>query len=85
MLIDFLVREGYSDSVDSATTMVSVMSEGWMNEVLELCYIQEGMEEYLVVMGEAETYDESRLMGEMDEAALDILTIKCKISWIVKI
>ena len=74
MLIDFLVREGYSDSVDSATTMVSVMSEGWMNEVLELCYIQEGMEEYLVVMGEAETYDEAKeLMGEMDEAALDIL------------
>ena len=74
MLVDFLIGEGYSDSVEDAATMVSAMSESWITETLELCYIQEGMEEYLVVMGEADTYDEAQeLMSEMDEETLDLL------------
>lgn len=74
-LIDFLLSEGYADTLEGAFDMLEGMSDEWINEILDICQLEEAMIEYLQVMGEAEDHDEALyILSEMDEEAIDILT-----------
>lgn len=74
-LIDFLLSEGYADTLEGAFDMLEGMSDEWINEILDICQLEEVMIEYLQVMGEAEDHDEALyILSEMDEEAIDILT-----------
>tara|TARA_Y100000592_G_scaffold94749_1_gene160034 strand:- start:5985 stop:7532 length:1548 start_codon:yes stop_codon:yes gene_type:complete len=74
MVVQYLVSEGISDSLESALTVVEGLSDQFINSILEQCYLGYAMVEHLIQNEEASTVEEANyIISELDEENLNLL------------